>query len=594
MTQNYMKKTRKMNSTEILNVLKYHKETNTCFFDGRKGLFLKGDIPQLVSNSLFVPLNVYKNIYIYQSRKEISIELAIIVANECDENRKGFLTEILFDEIEKFDFQKNVDTEICTTYNVEKANKLIAKLIRQQIVKCSCKERFCIDKLGWQNINGKRIYCAGNTVIGDASNLDINCLDELMQYKFEVKSFENDECAKTNIKEYLNLYLGLYEEKSALVFAYFILALLKELFEEASIPIRFSMFLTGENQSYKTTIASYGTALYYRLTNVEEKIHNLSGSEAQLHRVLDVEKDMVSLIDDLNLSDSKIIMREQEKKISSIIFSAANNVGRETMKYRYSINSLVMFCGEYCLTNTSTNNRLVVIKLEKDGVNKTELTKFEKKAGNLSLFTQWFIEWCSVKYDSIVWHLKEMFQEYRNVGDAEEVYQERLKDHYKLLSMSYSIFMQFCDEKGLAIKLSQEKFDSFLENAMYEQIELLRLDNIEENDYVKEVFEYLRNDWDFYVFEQQGKRNEYWRKDIYYDQDQEMIYIPGNILSQLVSGSNENAISPYKVASQFEKLDLLCMDKNKNHSRTKKIKGKRVYCIDYCKWEAYIKETYAK
>lgn len=582
-----------MTETEINQVLQSYKKKGMTYysFDPSRGLFCKenGD-ETLISNSMYIPLNVYKNQYIHRGKTETSVELAIIVASKQNEALKGFQVEIPLDEIEKYDFQKDVDTSICTAYGNHGVKIKIANMIRQQVADIHCQERFWVEQLGWVNIQGRNLYCAGNMILGNTEGLNIVCSKELKGYIFETEGGNNFEIDKECIQNYLNLYIRLYKGKSPIVLSYFVLSFLKDILKEALIPIKFSMFLTGENQSYKTTIASYGTALYSRITDVEANIHNLSGTEAQLHRILHIEKDMVSLIDDLNLSDSKAIMREQERKMSSIIFAAANNVGRETMKYQNSINSLVMLCGEYCLSNTSTNNRLVVLKLEKDAVSKTDLTEFEKKRGYLGTFAYYFIKWCADEREEIGKYLKESFLTFRKQRDKEESFQERLQEHYKMLSMSYEIFLCFCKNKGIIIDLTEDDFNVFLSNAMNDQIELLELEGREEDDYVMQSYNSLDFYWEDYV-KSVNKAN-CWQKGICYDDTKKIIYIPGDMLTTLVWGEKDKLVSAYEIASQFQKMGLLLVDQNKNHSRTKKFKGKRAYCIDYHKWEEYVKENY--
>lgn len=112
-----------------------------------------------------------------------------------------------------------------------------------------------------------------------------------------------------------------------------------------------------------------------------------------------MEKNMVSIIDDLNLDDSK--RKEQEAKISGLIRAATNGVGRETMRDQKAINAQPIFCGEYLLRNISTNNRLLIVHLKQGQINKEKLLEIQKNANLLTAFAEQFITWVLMEYRSL-------------------------------------------------------------------------------------------------------------------------------------------------------------------------------------------------
>lgn len=580
-----------LNEEEIANALKLIAERITAFgsfkFDEEDGLIdFSGQQPMKLSNAAFVPTDITEYVQVPSNTSEKKVVLDIIVSGNA---LKGFRTEVPYEELASYDYQNNVDVSICCSYQFKNPEKEITSLIKRQIIALCIKQKYVLTTLGWSVIDGKHIYCAGNHILGDTyQELDLLVAPELEQYQFQsVNSSDNIK----DIENYLNLYLTLNKNKTPLLLSYFVLSLAKPLFEEAEFPIKFAFFLTGENQSYKTTLATYGTALYNRVVDIDAFTHNLSGTEARLHQVLSREKDMVSLIDDLCRSDSTTIMREQEKKISSLIFAAANNVGRETMNYTNSINALMLFCGEYVLSNPSTNNRLIAIQLEKDEISKSELTKFQSNRAVLSQFAEKFIEWCSKNWKEIVDSIKFEYQCFRLYRQEEEAYQERLHTHYATLDIAYKILLDYCIYEGITLDVNRKDFSTMLSNNFYNQIELLELEAKEQPDYVMMAFSSLKDNEDDLVFEKIKIKN-CWKKPIFLDASKSQICIPSGVLTELVQNYDGKIVKVYDIANQFDMLGLLVKDNNKAHSRTKKVHGKRAYVIHYERWHSYIEENY--
>lgn len=87
-----------------------------------------------------------------------------------------------------------------------------------------------------------------------------------------------------------------------------------------------------------------------------------------------------------------------EERLDNLIRVAASNIGKESMRYSYSVNGFVVFTGEYALKNPSTNNRIVLLEVFKDELNKDNLRKVEHNPSRLSVFYFWFIQWVVSNY----------------------------------------------------------------------------------------------------------------------------------------------------------------------------------------------------
>ena len=555
-------------------------------FDKSRGLLYNN---RLIANSLLFVDAVREEIQIPSQEKAVFVEVIAIVAPDME----MYSQDIPFDALKSYDFQQELCPRIYIEYGCKDTKVTLYNLLCQQIANVTPTKRYVLTQLGWFCIDGIRGYNAGDSIIGNMGEMDVKSSEQLCKYKLQLpEPISKSGCQV--LTSYINQYLHLYEGKTPLVFAYLILGVLRSHFEEAGVAIKFCMFLLGKNQSYKTTIASYGCSIYNRLDDVETHIHNLTGTEAFLMQVLDQEKDMVAIIDDLNKSDSMSVERRQEEKISNLVRAAANNVGRKTMKNNYDINAQVLFCGEYALKNMSTNNRMVVLEFEQDGISKEALTRFEQEAGYLGMFVKEFILWCIDNHDRIIQKIRDEFLAFRTTTSAEASYQERLTTNYKLLDIAFSIAHEYFADNFYRIDIDYRKFATMLENAMLNQIELLELDGKKEEDYVMQVFTVVEDNWNEYVFSKKPSVN-CWRKKICYDKKHDCICIPGEaLLTELVEQYSGRSVAAHKIINQFESLGLLVKDNNKQRSRTKKVYGKRAYWIKYTEWRNYVQETYTE
>lgn len=441
--------------------------------------------------------SVNRVIYTDGQREEHRVDILISFLDA-----QKLVQDINLDILDKLDFQTEIDIRC---YIKQGRKKYLLELIRYQIsFKAQQQDgvKYISEKLGYVHLTDKMIvYNAGNRIIG-GNEIDIVSDDSLKKYNMAVNPDMSDRALECKIKAMLHLQLGITE----VLFSYFILSLLREPFQSAGVPIRFCMYLLGENQSFKTTLAANYCALYNRDEDVERWIHNLTGSEAKLLHALDIEKDCVSIIDDLNHSDSRSQERQQEAKLSTLIRTAANNVGKETMRDQYDINAQVLFCGEYPLKNISTNNRLIVLILEKGTIDRKKLQSIQNDSLALSTFAEKFICWVLDHYDGICDEIEQRYKFFLDNRANGDGYQERLNRSACVLSVAYRVFLSFCEDKGWDMGLDMERFDLTLENMLRKQIDYLQLEPKEEIDCISAMYEsYRMEEWYENVTKKQSK-----------------------------------------------------------------------------------------
>lgn len=544
-------------------------------WDGHE-LIYQGDY---VSNFFPRIESVNRIIYTDDQREEYRVDILI-----------GFLDvqklvqDVNLGKLDVLDFQKEIDIRC---YVKMGKKKYLLELLRYQIsfsAQQQEREKYISEKLGYVHLGARKIvYNAGNRIIG-GDGINIIPDGSLKKYNLAVNPDMEDRVLERKIKSMLHLQLGITE----VLFSYFILALLREPFQSAGVPIRFCMYLLGENQSFKTTLATNYCSLYNRDEDIENWIHNLTGSEAKLLHVLDIEKDCVSIIDDLNHSDSRSQERQQEAKLSTLIRTAANNVGKETMRGQYDINAQVLFCGEYPLKNISTNNRLIVLLLEKGMIDRKKLQSIQSDPLVLSTFAEKFICWVIDNYDRICADIRQYYQQFLDNRANEEGYQERLNRSAGVLGTAYRIFLSFCEDRGWDMGLDMGWFNVTLVNTLEKQIDCLQLEPKEETDCIVAMYEaYYLEDSHGHVTK---KRSEWGGKQIYYDKKSDLIYIRGNKWEEMAREALPVPMRLSEISAKFEENGILCVDKNKNHARTKKLSGLRCYVFSHNAWRDYAKD----
>lgn len=483
------------------------------------------------------------------------------------------------------DMQSDVDSR-CFEYPGRVSRHLVQCLIRSLVARHQAVEVYQASTLGFHHYNGKVAYCAGSRLIGD---LGVEVEITTNGYGFYPPTDLSNEQLGAHIKSIIQLEPSV----TAPLFSYNILGFLRDLFREAGVPIHFCMYLAGEQQSLKTTLATHLCSLFDRHEDVEKHLHNLTASEAKLHEILNLEKDMVAIIDDLNLDDSKSREREQEAKIGSLIRASANGVGRDTMKGQKAINAQPLFCGEYLLKNTSTNNRLLIVHLEQGQIDKEKLRDIQKNVNFLTGFAERFISWVLDNYQSLCGFISEQYAHFLDQRAEGVFYQERLNRSAAVLAIAYGVLLRFCKANGWDLGLSAQGFSTIMENLLQRQLEDMNQQGRDETDYVVEIFQFLRMEEDHGLVKKGRPKNNLWKRLIYHDEDLERFFIRSDKMGQISVEISENlkkAVSIHVLLDALDAEGIVIKDNNKNGARSKKVGGYRCYVLDYVRLQQYMQE----
>lgn len=492
-------------------------------------------------------------------------------------------------DIDGFDAQSDLDHR-CYDYS-RKSRRLVQNLIRYFAAQKSAVEVYRADTLGFLHYGDKVAYNAGSRLLGD---LGVEVELVTSGYTFSPPNNVSNE----QLGAYIKSIIQLNPSVSAPIFAYFILGILRDLYRHAGVPIHFCMFLFGQQQSLKTTLATYLCSLYDRHEDVERHLHNLTATEIKLHEILNIEKDSVAIIDDLNLDDSKRKEREQEAKISGLIRAAANGVGRETMRDQKSINAQPLFCGEYLLKNTSTNNRLLILHLEQGQINMQKLYEIQQDANLLTAFAQQLIVWVLDNYQELCQFIANQYRAFMEVRAGGIFYQERLNRSGAVMAIAYGVFLRFCKVKGWDVGLTANGFNDIITAILEQQIEYLNLQGKDEPDHIVELYRLFRSEQYLGTVLEGHPKGYVWKSTIYYDEREDYVYIRNDKMEEMrqdISQKFKRHVSIHELLDALDREGIIVKDsdnKDANEHRPRsKIKARhRCYVIRYDRLEQYAQE----
>ena len=548
----------------------------TPFAFGPDGLTYEGDLI-----SAYCPVVVAVKNYANGDKPDLHVTLTAILTD----GTKIREISIPFRNLRNLDFQADLDHR-CFDYT-DKARSHILRLIRCLVAQQQAVEVYRADTLGFLHYGDQVAYNAGSKLIGD---LGVKVELQTSGYHFCPPDNVSDEQLAAHIRAIIQLK----PQVTAPIFAYFILGILRDLFREAGVPIKFCMFLYGKQQSMKTTLATYLCSLYDRHVDPERHLHNLTSTEAALHKVLNVEKDMVCIIDDFNRDDSKKKEREQTDKLSGLIRAAANDVGRKTIRGEDSINGQPLFCGELLLQNPSTNSRLLILHLEQGTIDKQKLYVIQRCANLLTSFAEQFIMWILSKYQKLCEQIARKYHLFLELMADRGHYQERLNQSGAVLSIAYAVFLNFCNEKHWDVGLSQQAFSTIITNILDHQVEYLNLQGKDEPDYIVEVFKYLIKADNFGLVVKGYPKKGFLKGSIYHDADSGCVFIRHDAMDEMSQDISTNLKASATIHTLLKALDaksLVFKDKNKAGTRTKKIGAERCAVLDYNGLENYVLEV---
>lgn len=365
----------------------------------------------------------------------------------------------------------------CIVEENKNAPKYVRQLVRVQIANYANNVATITQytQLGWnKNANGNAVYVFGNRCIGGAENEIISPL--LSEYRICYNTDNQDKIVQ-NFWELF--YRSPSEGRIALL--YFFTGLIRTLYREVGFPVDFVLYIYGEQQNRKTTLAKLTNNLYNRDTDMDFAVRTVAKTSSTIaEKLISIFKDTTLILDDVSLTGNRTYQQTQENVMEAVVRMLGNrarkssNSGNEVKEY-YP-NSNVIITGEYLPKfPPSTLSRMFIINV-KQPIDGGWLEELGQEPLMLSTVAYMFISWIQADYGKHVDFIRTVYQQNFENRNKQEDVQGRVYDHGVILvCTSYLLEMFFADKGcGLWLYRRTREFEFVILNLMKKQQMLMQ------------------------------------------------------------------------------------------------------------------------
>lgn len=302
-------------------------------------------------------------------------------------------------------------------------------------------------QLGWNyDAYGNHVYVLGNRCIGGDKNATVS--SDLREFEFQFEEEKWD--------EFLELFVEVWKcapSEAQITLCFFFTGLIRSLYKDAGVPVDFVLYLVGEQQSRKTTLAKCTNNLYCRKGDMDFAVRTVEKTSiAVTEKLISEYKDMTLILDDVSITSDKKYRQMQEEVVEHV----TRMIGNHTRKSHncgngvkdYLPNANVIITGEYLPHySESTLSRMLILSINYP-VESAWLTKFEKEPLMLSTVAYKFLIWVQENYEDIVTKIGRRFQAYRQRRLSEMGFQERIQEHGFIMQNTFYLLYEFLNING--------------------------------------------------------------------------------------------------------------------------------------------------
>ena len=379
---------------------------------------------------------------------------------------------------------------------ISTAGKEMTYYIKSQSKKLVPNTLILINKLGWHNVDGKHLYCAGDTLIGDCTHQYEISAELSNKYKFEYDSSMTEQEAIKHMFDLMNVDADIIP----IIFVTGMIGVLRQLFKDADIKVPCCLYIWGPTQSRKTTATNFCTGLYNR-----SALQNLSGvstlrvssTEFKSEECVNSLKDATFVFDDLYKETDKKLRKDYERRVRNIIRNFADNSPRTTARSSFENNCQVIITAEYLLNTKTDIGRLMLLEV-KNPIDGQKLSACQYQPLCVSSFYHYFINWVGARYDEIVSDIKQQFRAFRQYGYSHNFGYERLYEQTFLLDYAFDLFLRYAVDVGYIIrdiKSVEAEFSGIISKALAKQkaiIEKLEVEEVNNINFSLELLEMIK------------------------------------------------------------------------------------------------------
>lgn len=349
----------------------------------------------------------------------------------------------------------------CIVEENKNAPKYLMKLARLQIANYENNVANITQytQLGWNtNAYGNAVYVFGNCCIGGTENEIISPL--LSEYKICYSASNQDDMV-------LN-FLKLLKEsplEGRIALLYFFTGLIRTLYREAGTPVDFVLYIYGEQQNRKTTLAKLTNNLYNRDTDMDFSVRTVAKtSNTTAEKLISAFKDTTLILDDVSLTGNRTYQQTQENVMEAVVRMLGNRARKSSNSgdgvKEYFPNSNVIITGEYLPKfPPSTLSRMLIMNVKRP-VDSSWLKALGREPLMLSTVAYMFISWIQAEYDKHVDYIRNLYQRNFDNRNEQKDVQGRIWDHGFILVCTSYLLDLFLSDRGFNLWKPQRTNES--------------------------------------------------------------------------------------------------------------------------------------
>jgi len=480
--------------------------------------------------------------------------------------------------LDRIDWSK-IDDRCIVNSRFRNAKGYIANIIRAGLHDAPEETKYSLNQLGFHNIEGLKLFVAGDRVFtpSSASNSNLNYELGILDFNLNIDESLTPEKAFEGLKELANIC----PEVSRILIAHTILGIMRAAFEKVgSIPSTI-LVVVGRSGMLKSHYIPHMVQLYNRVDGIGPTTR-FNSTKRFIEEVACKYRHCTMVVDDLHTAESRGIMKRNEDTAEEFIRRIGDNLGRGRMEGHTQVQNQfegnVVYIGEYNIGKASTIPRELIVNITKTP-DSNILDKYQRKQPLLvSTFYSYFIQWYIDNFDEIYEEIDSALTYFREKNKNSSVH-KRLLDAQFYLRISYMFFVKFCKSYDFCIereaKNEYQDFCKELEKLIQEQQARYDMDREPSPvDYLK-VIQHLYEKGNFKIAKNEEKFSEDKHDGlIYYD----CLCLRGGRLDKKLGKIIPDYERADCIKSLKDKRALKCY-KGKNTVQIGGLNGRRFYAI---------------
>ena len=405
----------------------------------------------------------------WEIRKRGEYEEDWIVLNIGVHNMESEVTaEIPMEVIQSGNIIKYLPNELMI-FELSDAKRrwFIREYINYTLVGITKETVLCLSS-GYSKVHDSYVYVFGGMLI------DTVKITETIRIESELHIKENILQCENGIA-WIKHFCEISKEIMPVLFLGAVISLMTPFLQEVGIDTGFVLYLVGETGTGKSSVAKLLTEVY------EEKNYwTVSSDLADLRKCMNVVKDFLFLLDDLNKTETSRVRASKESKVAELIQQVSNHDRVDSRGLSSHFDGTLIITAEYALKNVSTMNRCVVLNVMSN-LDVSRLQSLKRTQGSYIQLIIKFISWLCADKDK---HM-EVIHTLNESGLTKDTYNRqaysgiaRIERSENMLNIGMEFFLIFLQEKmkmpGEQADMLRKLFEDSIEHCIDDTRHLVR------------------------------------------------------------------------------------------------------------------------